>query len=44
MVHDVRLAVEGRKKVDLYFRVGGTVPGPDEVMKALGNGKGEASS
>ncbi len=35
MVEDVRLAVEGRTKVDFYGRLGGIIPTPDEVVEAL---------
>lgn len=35
MVEDVRLAVEGKVKVGHYGRLGGIVPTPDEVVKAL---------
>ncbi len=36
MVEDVRLAVEGRVPVSFYGRMGGIIPSPDEVVKALG--------
>ena len=35
MVYDVKLAVEGKIPVDLYFRVGGNVPSSDDVVKKL---------
>ncbi len=35
MVEDVRLAVDGKKKVDFFGRLGGIVPTPDEVVEAL---------
>jgi 2-oxoglutarate ferredoxin oxidoreductase subunit alpha len=35
MVEDVRLAVEGRAPVHFYGRMGGVIPGPDEVVVAL---------
>lgn len=35
MVEDVRLAVEGRTKVEFYGRLGGIIPTPDEVVDAL---------
>ena len=35
MVHDVRLAANGRTKVEYYGRMGGILPSPDEVEKAL---------
>ena len=35
MVEDVRLAVNGRVPVEFYGRMGGIVPSPDEVLKAL---------
>ena len=35
MVEDVRLAVEGRSPVSFYGRMGGIVPSPDEVLRAL---------
>jgi len=35
MVEDVRLAVNGRIPVEFYGRMGGIVPSPDEVLKAL---------
>jgi len=35
MVEDVRLAVNGRVPVELYFRVGGSLPTTGEVMDAL---------
>ena len=35
MVHDVRLAVEGRIPVSFYGRMGGMVPLPDEVLDEI---------
>ncbi|HBI80445.1 MAG TPA: 3-methyl-2-oxobutanoate dehydrogenase subunit beta [Bacteroidales bacterium] len=35
MIEDVRLAVEGKVKVDHYGRMGGVIPTPNEVVKAL---------
>ena len=35
MVEDVRLAVNGKAKVEFYGRLGGIVPTPDKVFKAL---------
>jgi 2-oxoglutarate ferredoxin oxidoreductase subunit alpha len=35
MIEDVRLAVNGKVKVDLHSRMGGMVPSPDEVCDAL---------
>ena len=35
MVEDVRLSVEGRAPVKFYGRMGGVIPAPDEVVKAL---------
>lgn len=35
MVEDVRLAVNGKVKVEHYGRLGGIVPTPDEVLTAL---------
>jgi 2-oxoglutarate/2-oxoacid ferredoxin oxidoreductase subunit alpha len=32
MVEDVRLAVEGRTKVDFYGRMGGMIPTPEEIL------------
>lgn len=37
MVEDVRLAVNGKVPVDFYGRLGGIVPTPEEVVKALKN-------
>ena len=37
MVEDVRLAVNGRVKVDFYGRMGGVVPTPEEIVEALKN-------
>jgi 2-oxoglutarate ferredoxin oxidoreductase subunit alpha len=35
MIEDVRLAVEGRVPVGFYGRMGGIIPAPDEVVRAL---------
>ena len=35
MVEDVRLAVNGRVKVEHFGRLGGIVPDPDEIVTAL---------
>jgi 2-oxoglutarate/2-oxoacid ferredoxin oxidoreductase subunit alpha len=35
MVEDVRLAVNGRVKVEHFCRLGGIVPDPDEIVEAL---------
>lgn len=35
MVEDVRLAVEGRVKVEHYGRFGGIIPSPEDVLNAL---------
>ena len=35
MIEDVRLAVEGKVKVEHYGRFGGMIPSPDEVLSAL---------
>ena len=35
MVEDVRLAVNGKVKVEHFGRLGGIVPDPDEVVSAL---------
>lgn len=35
MVEDVRLAVEGERKVEFYGRLGGIIPTPDEIVNAL---------
>jgi pyruvate/2-oxoacid:ferredoxin oxidoreductase alpha subunit len=32
LVHDVRLALEGRRPVEFYGRVGGNVPSAEEVL------------
>ncbi len=37
MVEDVRLAVNGKVKVEHYGRMGGIVPTPNEVLDALKN-------
>ena len=35
MIEDIKLAVEGRVPVSHYGRMGGMVPGPDEIVVAL---------
>jgi 2-oxoglutarate/2-oxoacid ferredoxin oxidoreductase subunit alpha len=35
MVEDVRLAVEGRKPVHFYGRMGGMIPSPEEVLEQV---------
>jgi 2-oxoglutarate ferredoxin oxidoreductase subunit alpha len=35
MVEDVRLGVEGKTKVAYYGRMGGIIPGPDEILENL---------
>ena len=35
MVEDIRLAVNGKVKVEHFGRLGGIVPAPDEVLKAM---------
>lgn len=35
MVEDVRLAVNGKIPVEFYGRMGGIIPAPDEILKAL---------
>jgi 2-oxoglutarate ferredoxin oxidoreductase subunit alpha len=35
MVHDIRLAVNGKTKVEYFGRMGGNLPAPNEVEKAL---------
>ena len=35
MVEDVRLAVNGKVKVEHFGRLGGIVPTPDQVLEAL---------
>lgn len=37
MVQDVRLAVNGKVKVEHYGRMGGVVPTPEEIVEALKN-------
>lgn len=37
MVEDVRLAVNGKTKVEFYGRMGGIVPTPNEIVDALKN-------
>ena len=35
MIEDVKLAVNGKVTVEFYGRMGGIVPDPDEILKAL---------
>ena len=35
MIEDIRLAVNGTIPVEHFGRLGGIVPGPDEVVNAL---------
>ena len=35
MIEDVRLAVNGKVKVEHFGRLGGIVPDPDEIVEAL---------
>ena len=35
MVEDVRLAVEGRRRVEFYGRTGGNVPSAEEILRTL---------
>ncbi|MBN2683508.1 MAG: 3-methyl-2-oxobutanoate dehydrogenase subunit VorB [Bacteroidales bacterium] len=35
MVHDIKLAVEGKTKVEYYGRMGGIIPIPSDIVKAL---------
>lgn len=35
MVEDVRLAVNGKTRVEHYGRMGGVVPTPEEIVEAL---------
>ena len=35
MVEDVRLAVNGKVPVKYYGRMGGIIPGPDEILENL---------
>ena len=37
MMDDIRLAVEGRKPVGFFGRLGGMVPTPEEIESALYN-------
>ena len=37
MIEDIRLAVEGRKPVGFFGRLGGMVPTPEEIETALYN-------
>jgi hypothetical protein len=40
MVHDVRLALEGRCPVEFYGRVGGNVPSAEEVLSFVAQAHG----
>ena len=44
MVDDVRLAVNGRKEVGFYGRVGGMIPTPHEIAEAVRAALGRAAS
>ena len=35
LIEDVRLALEGRRPVELYSRVGGNVPTAEEILAAV---------
>jgi 2-oxoglutarate ferredoxin oxidoreductase subunit alpha len=35
MVEDVRLAIEGKRPVEFYGRMGGMIPSPEEVLKKV---------
>ncbi len=35
LVDDVRIAVEGRARVELYARTGGITPSPEEVFEQI---------
>jgi 2-oxoglutarate ferredoxin oxidoreductase subunit alpha len=35
MIEDVRLAADGKVKIELHNRFGGMVPTPDEVLNSL---------
>ena len=35
LIEDVRLAVDGKVKVEHFGRLGGIVPDPDEIVEAL---------
>ncbi|MBM3248776.1 MAG: 3-methyl-2-oxobutanoate dehydrogenase subunit VorB [Candidatus Omnitrophica bacterium] len=35
MIEDVRLAVEGRAKVDFYGRTGGSIPSKEEILRQI---------
>ncbi len=37
MLEDVKMAVEGRRPVEFYGRMGGIIPLPDEILEALHN-------
>jgi pyruvate/2-oxoacid:ferredoxin oxidoreductase alpha subunit len=41
LIEDVRLAVEGRRPVEFYSRVGGNVPSAEEVLEAVETGVGQ---
>ena len=44
MVEDVRLGVEGRTPVSFHGRMGGVIPSPEEVLRALGKVMSETVS
>jgi 2-oxoglutarate ferredoxin oxidoreductase subunit alpha len=35
MVEDIKLAVEGKVKVEHYGRMGGIVPSPEEIVEVI---------
>jgi 2-oxoglutarate ferredoxin oxidoreductase subunit alpha len=35
MLYDVRLAVEGKKPITFYGRMGGVIPLPDEILEQI---------
>jgi len=35
MIEDVRLAVNGKAKVNFYGRVGGVIPSPQEILEEV---------
>jgi len=35
MIEDVKLSIDGKAKVEHYGRLGGIVPEPDEIVKAI---------
>jgi len=37
MVEDVKLALEGRRRVHFYGRPGGIISTPDEIAKVINN-------